>query len=131
MLIVLKHDFGPKGRFDYSKTFYLDHEKIEIRITKGLHEGTVFYINICNFPNDVFIFNHDECLIIVIFDYENERKFTNDFFPFFFEATPLLRFLNEDDHRCYRLMCNAAFDNAGDSSSSGGGKCQFILYSTS
>jgi hypothetical protein len=67
LLIVLKHDFGPKGRFDYSKTFYLDHEKIEIKITKGLHE-----------------------------------------------ATPLLRFLNEDDHRCYRLMCNAAFDSANE-----------------
>ena len=66
LLIVLKHDFGPKGRFDYSKTFFLDHEKIEIKITKGLHE-----------------------------------------------ATPLLRFLNEDDHRCYRLMCNAAFENGG------------------
>ena len=74
LLCVLKHDFGPQGRFDYSKTFFLNHEKIEIKITKGLNE-----------------------------------------------AVPLLRFLNEDDHRCYRLMCNAAFDSAGDSGSSGGG----------
>ena len=74
LLIVLQHDFGPKGKFDYSKTFSLDHNKIEIKITKGLHD-----------------------------------------------AVPLLRFLNEDDHRCYRLMCTAAFDAVGEGGASGGG----------
>ena len=28
-----------------------------------------------------------------------------------------MRFLNEDDHRCYRLMCNAAFENGGGGNS--------------
>ena len=85
LMVVLHHDLGSKGKFEYSKTNAIDHFELERRITQGIGN-----------------------------------------------PSGLLRFLNEDDHRCYRTMCDEAIrqsDENESSRSNGGGKSSIVSSS--
>lgn len=86
MLVVLQHDLGNNGRFEYSKTNTVDHLELERRITQGIGN-----------------------------------------------AAGLLRFLNEDDHRCYRTMCDEAMrqqESAGNESKGAAGDSALVVSSS-